>query len=153
MKNFILIFLLLTSISSFSQKYVLYQNAERSEILRKNFKDKGIDFRIQPTLIDLNKDTRLFNVVNDFKVFLENWHNQVISVEFLDITSFDTLNKKNMIVQNLKYVQSKNSDYKWGGGKYYEIFHIFSNLYFTVSIKEYKDRFELDVVVAEKLKN
>jgi len=80
------------------------------------------------------------------------YYRQINSLKFLDTYEFSKLDKTKMKVQSVCYVQYKNADVKWGGCKYFEIFHVNSDLYFTPYVKEYSDRYEMEVLIAEKIK-
>jgi len=109
-----------------------------------------LNVEILPLLVNVEKIPRLDNLLNDYKSYITTWYSQINSITFLDAYQFDEIDRKNLKIQTLCYVQYKNKDYKWGGCKYFESFEILSDLYFTANVKEYSDRYEMQVVIAEK---
>lgn len=138
---------------SFSQNHGLihYLNgikaAEDIEAMRQN----GLNFQIQPKLISVDSFPKINTLLEDYKSYISTYYRQINSITFLDTYQFTKLDKRNMRVQTVCYVQYKNRDYKWGGCKYFEIFYVNSDLYFTPTVVEYSDRYEMEVTVAEKI--
>jgi hypothetical protein len=91
-------------------------------------------------------------VIFDYKEYFQKWYSQVDAVYFLDDESFSKLDKRNMSLKDIEYIQTKNEDYKWDGEKPFEIPHVLSKIYFTTFVTEYSDKFILQIKVAEELK-
>jgi hypothetical protein len=130
--------------------YIYYLNQVKASEDVETFKKNGFNVEILPILVDVEKTPRLDNLLNDYKSYITTWYSQINSITFLDVYQFDEIDSKNLKIQTLCYVQYKNKDYKWGGCKYFESFHILSDLYFTANVKEYSDRYEMQVIIAEK---
>lgn len=154
MKSILTLLFVLLSFMSFSQNkgYVYYLNEVKASEDIQEMKKYGLNFTIEPKLIDIQYFPSINNLLEDYKTYMSTYYRQINSIEFLDTYKFTKLDKTGMRVQTLCYVQYKNKDYKWGGCKYFEIFHVFSKLYFTTIIKEYSDRYEMEVLIAEKIK-
>ena len=153
MKSLVTLLLLFVSLLTTAQNkgYVSYLNQVKATEDIEQIKKYGLNIEISPILVDVEKLPKVNNLLEDYKTYIKTYYRQINSITFLDIYQFTKLDKRNMRVQNLCYTQKKYEDYKWGGCKYFEIFHVNSDLYFTSSIKEYSDRFEMEVVVAEKI--
>lgn len=153
MKYFFTLILVVLSTLSFSQNkgYVYYINQVSAAKDVEQIKKYGLNVQISPKLILVDSFPDIDSLLENYKKYTYKYYRQINSITFLDTYEFAKLNKKNMKVQTLCYVQKKYEDYKWGGCKYFEIFHVFSDLYFTTFIKEYTDRYEMEVTVAEKL--
>jgi hypothetical protein len=130
--------------------YIYYLDVVAANEDIESIKKYGLNVEILPLLVNVEKIPRLDSLLNDYKSYVETWYKQVDSITFLGIDQFNELDIKNLKVQTICYVQYKNKNYKWDGCKYFESFHIFSNLYFTANVKEYSDRYEMQVIVAEK---
>lgn len=154
MKYFVSILFVFVSFISNAQNsgYVYYINQVKATEDIERLKKYGLNFQIEPKLISIDSFPDINNLLEDYKGYIIQYYRQINSITFLDTYQFTKLDKRNMKVQTLCYVQKKNENYKWGGCKYFEIFHVFSELYFTTFIKEYSDRYEMEVTVAEKLK-
>ena len=155
MKILILILSLLITVTPYAQKNgkIFYQNIDSVNEIKKEFKKNGLNVEFFPKKIELKYFPQVQNVLYDYKSFFQKWYSQVDDVVFLDDESFSKLNKKNMINQDIEYVQKKYIDYQWDGEKYFTLPHIFSKIYFTAMVTEYSDKFILDIKIAEKLKN
>jgi hypothetical protein len=132
--------------------YVYYLDVVAANEDIESIKKYGLNVEILPLLVNVEKIPRLDNLLNDYKSYITTWYRQINSITFLDAYQFDEIDRKNLKIQTLCYVQYKNSDVKWDGCKYFEIFHVNSDLYFTPYIREYSDRYEMEVLVAEKIK-
>ena len=130
--------------------YVYYLDVVAANEDIESIKKYGLNVEILPLLVNVEKIPRLDNLLNDYKSYITTWYSQINSITFLDAYQFDEIDRKNLKIQTLCYVQYKNKDYKWGGCKYFESFEILSDLYFTTNVKEYSDRYEMQVVIAEK---
>jgi len=130
--------------------YVYYLDVVAANEDIESIKKYGLNVEILPLLVNVEKTPRLDNLLNDYKSYITTWYSQINSITFLDAYQFDEIDRKNMKIQTLCYVQYKNKDYKWGGCKYFESFEILSDLYFTANVKEYSDRYEMQVIIAEK---
>jgi hypothetical protein len=130
--------------------YVYYLDVVAANEDIESIKKYGLNVEILPLLVNVEKIPRLDNLLNDYKSYITTWYSQINSITFLDAYQFDEIDRKNLKIQTLCYVQYKNKDYKWGGCKYFESFEILSDLYFTANVKEYSDRYEMQVVIAEK---
>ena len=151
--KFILSFLfILLSVFTNAQNrgYIYYLNQVKASEDVESIKKYGLNIEILPSLVDVGKTPTLDSLLNDYKSYITTWYSQINSITFLDAYQFDEIDRKNMKIQTLCYVQYKNKDYKWGGCKYFESFNIFSDLYFTANVKEYSDRYEMQVIIAEK---
>lgn len=147
-----LLFLLVSLFSSAQNKgYVYFLNQVKASEDIEQIKKYGLNVEISPILVDIEKLPKVDKLLEDYKTYIKTYYQQINSITFLDTYQFTKLDKRNMRVQTLCYTQKKYEDYKWGGCKYFEIFHVNSDLYFTSSIKEYSDRYEMEVVVAEKI--
>lgn len=153
MKTFLTLLLLVFSSVSFTQNkgFLYYQNVTKNSEDISQMKKYGLTVEINPSLVNLEYLPNVNRLIEDYKSYIYQYYRQINSITFLDTYEFVKLNKKNMKVQTLCFIQYKNRDYKWGGCKYFDIFHVFSDLYFTSYVKEYSDRFEMEVTVAEKL--
>ncbi len=153
MKSLVTLLLLFVSLLTTAQNkgYVSFLNQVKATEDIEQIKKYGLNIEISPILVDVEKLPKVNNLLEDYKTYIKTYYRQINSITFLDIYQFTKLDKRNMRVQTLCYTQKKYEDYKWGGCKYFEIFHVNSDLYFTSSIKEYSDRFEMEVVVAEKV--
>ena len=132
--------------------YVYYLDVVAANEDIESIKKYGLNVEILPLLVNVEKIPRLDNLLNDYKSYITTWYSQINSITFLDAYQFDEIDRKNLKIQTLCYVQYKNKDYKWGGCKYFEIFHVNSDLYFTPYVKEYSDRYEMEVLIAENIK-
>jgi len=132
--------------------YIYYLNQVKASEDIQEMKKYGLNFEISPVLICVEKLPKVDSLLEDYKTYITTYYSQINSISFLDSYEFAKLDKRGMKIQTLCYTQKKYEDYKWGGCKYFEIFHIFSDLYFTTYVKEYADRYEMEVTVAEKLK-
>jgi hypothetical protein len=132
--------------------YVYYLDVVAANEDIESIKKYGLNVEILPLLVNVEKIPRLDNLLNDYKSYITTWYRQINSITFLDAYQFDEIDRKNLKIQTLCYVQYKNKDYKWGGCKYFEIFHVNSDLYFTPYVKEYSDRYEMEVLIAENIK-
>jgi hypothetical protein len=130
--------------------YVYYLDVVAANKDIESIKKYGLNVEILPLLVNVEKIPRLDNLLNDYKSYITTWYSQINSITFLDAYQFDEIDRKNLKIQTLCYVQYKNKDYKWGGCKYFESFEILSDLYFTANVKEYSDRYEMQVIIAEK---
>ena len=130
--------------------YVYYLDVVAANEDIESIKKYGLNVEILPLLVNVENIPRLDNLLNDYKSYITTWYSQINSITFLDAYQFDEIDRKNLKIQTLCYVQYKNKDYKWGGCKYFESFEILSDLYFTANVKEYSDRYEMQVVIAEK---
>lgn len=130
--------------------YIYYLNQVRASEDVETFKKNGFDVEILPILVNVNQTPRLDSLLNDYKSYITTWYSQINSITFLDAHQFDEIDSKNLKIQTLCYVQYKNRDYKWDGCKYFESFDVLSDLYFTAYVKEYSDRYEMQVIIAEK---
>jgi hypothetical protein len=130
--------------------YVYYLDVIAANEDIESIKKYGLNVEILPLLVNVEKIPRLDNLLNDYKSYITTWYSQINSITFLDAYQFDEIDRKNLKIQTLCYVQYKNKDYKWGGCKYFESFEILSDLYFTANVKEYSDRYEMQVIIAEK---
>ena len=147
--------ILFVFISHFSEAqnhgHIYYINEIKASEDIEQMKKYGLNVEISPKLISVDSFPRINSLLEDYKEYINQYYRQINSITFLDTYQFTKLDKKNMKVQTLCYVQKKNENYKWGGCKYFEIFHVFSDLYFTPVVKEYSDRYEMEITVAEKL--
>lgn len=152
MKYILSFFLVMISLLANAQNrgYIYYLNQVKASDDVEDFKKNGLNVEILPILVDVGKIPRLDSLLNDYKSYITTWYSQINSITFLDAYQFDEIDSKNLKIQTLCYVQYKNKDYKWGGCKYFESFHILSDLYFTANVKEYSDRYEMQVIIAEK---
>jgi len=155
MRALFLILFFSYSISLSAQKTgkIFYQNVDSINKSKEEFRKLGLKMEFSSSKIDLKYFPKVQNVLFDYKLFFQTWYRQVNDVIFLDDESFSRLNKKGMIIQDIIYLQEKNTDYKWDGKKYFEIPHVFSKIYFTASVVEYSDKFILNIKIAEKIKN
>lgn len=153
MKSLVTLLLLFVSLLTTAQNkgYVSFLNQVKATEDIEQIKKYGLNIEISPILVDVEKLPKVNNLLEDYKTYIKTYYRQINSITFLDIYQFTKLDKRNMRIQTLCYTQKKYEDYKWGGCKYFEIFHVNSDLYFTSSIKEYSDRYEMEVVVAEKI--
>lgn len=149
--------LIIVSLSHFvfaqNKGYIYYLNEFKNAEDIEQMKSYGLNVRISPKLISIDSFPRINNLLEDYKTYFKTYDRQINSITFLDSYEFTKLDKRDMKVQSLCYVQYKTKDYKWGGCKYHDIFHVFSDIYFTTYVKEYSDRFEMEVTVAEKRKS
>jgi hypothetical protein len=154
MKSILTLLLVFVSFMSYSQNkgYVYYLNEVKASEDIEQMKKYGLNVEFEYKLIDIEKFPSINKLLEDYKNYTKTYYRQINSLKFLDTYQFSKLEKKNMRVQNICYVQYKNADVKWGGCRYFEIFHVNSDLYFTPYIKEYSDRYEMEVLVAEKIK-
>lgn len=154
MKSILTLLLVFVSFISYSQNkgYVYYLNEVKASEDIEQMKKYGLNVEFEYKLIDIQKFPLINKLLEDYKNYTNTYYRQINSLKFLDTYNFSKLDKKNMRVQNICYVQYKNADVKWGGCRYFEIFHVNSDLYFTPYIKEYSDRYEMEVLVAEKIK-
>jgi hypothetical protein len=130
--------------------YVYYLDVVAANEDIESIKKYGLNVEILPLLVNVENIPRLDNLLNDYKSYITTWYSQINSITFLDAYQFDEIDSKNLKIQTLCYVQYKNKDYKWGGCKYFESFEILSDLYFTANVKEYSDRYEMQIIIAEK---
>lgn len=153
MRFIVTLLLLFVSLFSSAQNkgYVYFLNQVKASEDIEQIKKYGLNLEISPILVDIEKLPKVDKLLEDYKTYIKTYYQQINSITFLDTYQFTKLDKRNMRVQTLCYTQKKYEDYKWGGCKYFEIFHVNSDLYFTSSIKEYSDRYEMEVVVAEKI--
>lgn len=153
MRFIVTLLLLFVSLFSSAQNkgYVYFLNQVKASEDIEQIKKYGLNLEISPILVDIQKLPKVDKLLEDYKTYIKTYYRQINSITFLDTYQFTKLDKRNMRVQTLCYTQKKYEDYKWGGCKYFEIFHVNSDLYFTSSIKEYSDRYEMEVVVAEKI--
>lgn len=148
-----LTFLFVSLFSSAQNKgYVYYSNQVKNSEDVEQMKKYGLNVIISPKLIAIDSFPRINSLLEDYKTYIKTYDRQINSITFLDSYEFTKLDKKDMKIQSLCYVQYKTKDYKWGGCKFHEIFHVFSDIYFTTYVKEYSDRYEMEVTVAEKRK-
>ena len=154
MKSILTLLLVFVSFMSYSQNkgYVYYLNEVKASEDIEQMKKYGLNVEFEYKLIDIKKFPLINKLLEDYKDYTNTYYRQINSLKFLDTYQFSKLDKKNMRVQNICYVQYKNADVKWGGCRYFEIFHVNSDLYFTPYIREYSDRYEMEVLVAEKIK-
>lgn len=131
---------------------VFYLNQIKASEDIEQMKKYGLNVEISPILVNIQNVERLNSLLEDYKGYIKTYYRQINSISFLSSEDFYKLDKRKMIVQTLCYVQYKNRDYKWGGCKYFEIFHVNSDLFFTPVIREYSDRYEMEITVAEKIK-
>jgi hypothetical protein len=152
---FVVMTFLFFSTNSFSQKTgkVFYQNIDSVNKTVEEFKKLGLQMSFAPSKINLEHFPHVQNVLFGYKKFFETWYRQVNEIIFLDYDSFSSLSKNGMILQDIIYIQEKNTDYKWDGEKNFELPHVFSKIFFTASVTEYSDKFVLNIKVAEKRKN
>lgn len=147
--------LILVSLSHFvfaqNKGYIYYLNEVKASEDIEQMKNYGLNVTISPKLIVLDSFPKINRLLEDYKGYINQYYRQINSITFLDTYEFTKLDKRNFKVQTLCYVQKKNEDYKWGGCKYFEIFHVFSDLYFTPVIREFSDRYEMEITVAEKI--
>lgn len=155
MKYFFTLLLSSLTLFSYSQNkgYIYYSNQYKNAEDIEQMKSYGLNVRISPKLISIDSFPRINSLLEDYKTYIKTYDRQINSITFLDSYEFTKLDKRDMKVQSLCYVQYKTKDYKWGGCKYHDIFHVFSDIYFTTYVKEYSDRFEMEVTVAEKRKS
>ncbi len=153
MKYILTLLLVFASFMSYSQNngYIYYSNEIKASEDIEQLKKYGLNFEFEYKLIDIQKFKSINNLLEDYKNYILTYYRQINSLKFLDTYQFTKLDKTKMRVQSVCYVQYKNADVKWGGCKYFEIFHVNSDLYFTPYVKEYSDRYEMEVLVAEKL--
>jgi hypothetical protein len=130
--------------------YIYYLDVVAANEDIESIKKNGLNVEILPLLVNVEKIPRLDSLLNDYKSYITTWYSQINSITFLDAYQFDEIDRENLKIQTLCYVQYKNKDYKWGGCKYFETFEILSDLYFTANVKEYSDRYEMQVIIAEK---
>jgi hypothetical protein len=130
--------------------YIYYLDVAAANEDIESIKKYGLNVEILPLLVNVENIPRLDNLLNDYKSYITTWYSQINSITFLDAYQFDEIDSKNLKIQTLCYVQYKNKDYKWGGCKYFESFEILSDLYFTANVKEYSDRYEMQIIIAEK---
>ena len=154
MKISILILSFLFTVNTFAQKNgkVFYQNIDSVNELKKEFKNNGLNVEFLPNKIDLQYFPKIQKVIFDYKEYFQKWYSQVYGVYFLDDESFSKLDKRNMSLKDIQYIQLKNDDYKWDGEKPFEIPHVLSKIYFTTFVTEYSDKFILQIKIAEELK-
>ena len=154
MKTLLLTLVLFTSINLFAQKTgkIFYQNVDSVNKFKQEFKNLGIEIDFAPNKIDLQYFPKIQKVIFDYKEYFQKWYSQVDGVYFLDDESFSKLDKRNMSLKDIEYIQTKNEDYKWDGEKPFEIPHVLSKIYFTTFVTEYSDKFILQIKVAEELK-
>ena len=154
MKSILTLLLVFVSFMSYSQNkgYVYYLNEVKASEDIEQMKKYGLNVEFEYKLIDIKKFPLINKLLEDYKNYTKTYYRQINSLKFLDTYQFSKLDKKNMRVQNICYVQYKNADVKWGGCRYFEIFHVNSDLYFTPYVKEYSDRYEMEVLIAEKIK-
>ena len=154
MKLILSLLLVFVSFVSYSQNkcYVYYSNEVKASEDIEQMKKYGLNVEFEFKLIDIEKFKSINNLLEDYKNYILTYYSQINSLKFLDTYQFTKLDKSKMKVQSVCYVQYKNSDVKWGGCKYFEIFHVNSDLYFTPYVKEYSDRYEMEVLIAEKIK-
>jgi hypothetical protein len=154
MKYILTLLLVFVSLVTYSQNkgYVYYLNEVKASEDIEQMKKYGLNVEFEYKLIDLEKFTPINKLLEDYKNYILTYYRQINSLKFLDTYQFNKLDKTKMKVQSVCYVQYKNSDVKWGGCKYFEIFHVNSDLYFTPYVKEYSDRYEMEVLIAEKIK-
>jgi hypothetical protein len=154
MKYILSLLLVFVSLMSYSQNkgYVYYLNEVKTSEDIEQMKKYGLNVEFEYKLIDLEKFTPINKLLEDYKNYILTYYRQINSLKFLDTYQFSKLDKTKMKVQSVCYVQYKNSDVKWGGCEYFEIFHVNSDLYFTPYVKEYSDRYEMEVLIAEKIK-
>lgn len=155
MKYFLTLLLLSLTSFSYSQNkgYIYYLNQFKNAEDIEQMKSYGLNVHISPKLISIDSFPRINNLLEDYKTYIKTYDRQINSITFLDSYEFTKLDKRDMKVQSLCYIQYKTKDYKWGGCKYHDIFHVFSDIYFTTYVKEYSDRYEMEVTVAEKRKS
>lgn len=155
MKYFFTLLLSSLTLFSYSQNkgYIYYSNEYKNSEDIEQMKSYGLNVRISPKLISIDSFPRINSLLEDYKTYTKTFDRQINSITFLDSYEFTKLDKRNMKVQSLCYIQYKTKDYKWGGCKYHEIFHVFSDIYFTAFVKEFDDRYEMEVTVAEKRKS
>lgn len=153
MKYFISILFVFISCFSEAQNHghLYYINQIKASEDIEQMKKYGLNVEISPKLISVDSFPKINTLLEDYKSYINEYYRQINSITFLDTYQFTKLDKRNMRVQTLCYTQKKYEDYKWGGCRYFEIFHVNSDLYFTSTIKEYSDRYEMEVVVAEKI--
>jgi len=153
MRFIVTLLLLFVSLFSSAQNkgYVYFLNQVKASEDIEQIKKYGLNLEISPILVDIEKLPKVDKLLEDYKTYIKTYYQQINSITFLDTYQFTKLDKRNMKVQTLCYTQKKYEDYKWGGCKYFEIFHVNSDLYFTSIIKEYSDRYEMEVFVAEKI--
>lgn len=130
--------------------YIYYLDVVAANEDIESIKKYGFNVEILPLLVNIENVQGLDGLLNDYKSYITTWYSQINSITFLDAYQFDEIDRKNLKIQTLCYVQYKNKDYKWGGCKYFESFEILSDLYFTANVKEYSDRYEMQVIIAEK---
>jgi hypothetical protein len=154
MKISILILSFLFATATFAQKNgkIFYQNVDSVNKSKEEFRDLGLKIEFAPNKIDLQYFPKIQKVIFDYKEYFQKWYSQVYGVYFLDDESFSKLDKRNMSLKDIQYVQLKNEDYKWDGEKPFEIPHVLSKIYFTTFVTEYSDKFILQVKIAEELK-
>lgn len=147
--------IILVSLSHFvfaqNKGYIYYSNQVKISEDVEQMKKYGLNVTISPKLISVDSFPKINSLLEDYKAYINQYYRQINSITFLDTYEFTKLDKRNLKVQTLCYVQKKNEDYKWGGCKYFEIFHVFSDLYFTPVIREFSDRYEMEITVAEKI--
>ena len=154
MKLILTSLLVLLSLFSNAQNrgYIYYLNQVKASEDIQEMKKYGLNFEISPILISVEKFPKVDTLLEDYKSYITTYYSQINSISFLDTYQFTKLDKRDMKIQTLCYTQKKYEDYKWGGCKFFEVFHVFSDLYFTTYVKEYSDHYEMEVTVAEKLK-
>ncbi len=154
MKISILILSFLFTTATFAQKSgkIFYQNVDSVNKFKEEFKNVGLNVEFPPKKIDLQYFPKIQKVIFDYTEYFQTWYSQVYGVYFLDDESFSKLDKKNMSLKDIQYIQLKNEDYKWDGEKPFEIPHVLSKIYFTTFVTEYSDKFILQIKIAEEQK-
>jgi hypothetical protein len=154
MKISILILSFLFTTTTFAQKNgkIFYQNIDSVNKFKEEFKNIGLNVESPPKKIDLQYFPKIQKVIFDYTEYFQTWYSQVYGIYFLDDESFSKLDKRNMSLKDIQYVQLKNEDYKWDGEKPFEIPHVLSKIYFTTFVTEYSDKFILQIKIAEELK-
>jgi hypothetical protein len=154
MKISILILFFLFTTTTFAQKSgkIFYQNVDSVNKFKEEFKNIGLNVEFPPKKIDLQYFPKIQKVIFDYTEYFQTWYSQVYGVYFLDDESFSKLDKRNMSLKDIQYIQLKNEDYKWDGEKPFEIPHVLSKIYFTTFVTEYSDKFILQIKIAEELK-
>jgi hypothetical protein len=154
MKILFLTLFFFLSINLFAQNKgkIFYQNIDIVNKSKEEFRNLGLNMEFPPNKIDLQYFPKIQKVIFDYKEYFQKWYSQVYGVYFLDDESFSKLDKRNMSLKDIQYIQLKNEDYKWDGEKPFEIPHVLSKIYFKTLVTEYSDKFILQIKIAEELK-
>lgn len=143
------LFLITYFLSAQNKGLISYQDVNSRTKNMEIIKKRGVIIRIQPQLVYVQSIPKVNKLLEDYKEYMKTWY-RIKSIKFLDNKQFSKLDTVGMRVQTLCYIQYKNRDYKWDGCRYFKIFEVSSKIYFNPFIKEYSDRFEMEILVAEQ---